>query len=119
MTQLTPKGMLKRTEQTIRRIGDYGGSIKPPKFDIKNPQPYPYGNFSRGGLKRAGLEPATLDEWRAYFANHAQRTYVPLIRHTLRAHFAEGVSYAKDGSPLFTAEGAIDIFYKCKLVIAP
>jgi hypothetical protein len=118
MARLTPQGMLKRTERQIRRIGDYDGSIKPPKFDINNPTPYPYGRFRRG-LAREGWTPATKTEWRAYFANHPEETRIPLIRHTLRAHFAEGVSYAKDGSPLFTAEGAIDIFYKCKLVIAP
>ena len=118
-----PAQYLKRQERKIRQIGDYTGSIKPPKFDIKNPQPYPYSDFSRGGLERAGLAPATVDEWRAWFANHTQSTYVPLIQHTLRAHFAEGVDYSMtvDGArnPLFTVEGAIDVFYKCKLVIAP
>ncbi|CAH0365742.1 unnamed protein product [Pelagomonas calceolata] len=118
MARLTPQGMLKRTERQIRRIGDYDGSIKPPKFDINNPTPYPYGRFRRG-LAREGWTPATKTEWRAYFANHPEQTRIPLIRHTLRAHFAQGVSYGKDGSPLFTAEGAIDIFYKYKLVIAP
>ena len=121
--QQLPEQYLKRQERKIKRIGDYSGSIKPPTFDMNNPQPYPYSDFSRGGLERAGLAPATVDEWRAWFANHTQSTYVPLIQHTLRAHFAEGVDYSMtvDGArnPLFTVEGAIDVFYKCKLVIAP
>ena len=114
-----PEQYLKRQERTIKRIGDYSGSIKPPTFDMNNPQPYPYSDFSRGGLERAGLAPATVDEWRAWFENHPQRTYVPLIKHTLRAHFAEGVNYGTGSNPLFTVEGAIDIFCKYKLVIAP
>ena len=65
------------------------------------------------------MAPATLEEWRVWFANHPEQTRIPLIRHTLRAHFAEGVNYGKDGNPLFTVEGAIDVFYKHKLVIAP
>ena len=116
--QQLPEQYLKRQERTIKRIGDYSGSIKPPTFDMNNPQPYPYSDFSRGGLKRAGLAPATKPEWRAWFANHIQDTYVPLIRHTLRAHFAEGVNYDVS-NPLFTVEGAIDVFYKHQLVIAP
>ena len=81
--RVLPEQYLKRQERKIKRIGDYAGSIKPPKFDINNPQPYPYSDFSRGGLERAGLAPATPGEWRAWFANHTQSTYVPLIRHCL------------------------------------
>jgi len=103
--------MLKRQEKKIKEVGDYAGSIQPPKFDMDKPAPYPYDKFSRGGLARAGWKPATKPEWRAWFENHTVTTYIPLIRHTLQAHFAEGVNYGKDGNPLYTVEGAIDAFF--------
>lgn len=119
MPPLTPQGMLKKQEKKIKEVGDYAGSIQPPKFDMDKPAPYPYGKFSRGGLKRARLEPATKEQWRAWFENHTSTTYRPLIRHTLRAHYSEGINYDISHNPLFTVEGAIDVFFKRKLVIEP
>ena len=120
--QLSAEGFLKQQERQIRRVGDYTGSIEPPKFDISKPTPYPYGKFRRG-VAREGWKPATKPQWRAWFENHRRDTYLPLIKHTLRAHFAEGVDYKTgvDGArnPLYTVEGAIDAFFKRKLVIAP
>ena len=117
MPSLTPQGMLKRQEKKIKEVGDYAGSIEPPKFDINKPTPYPYDKFRRG-VAREGWKPATKPQWRAWFENHTYKTYVPLIRHTLRAHFAEGVNYDVS-KRLFTVDGAIDVFYKYKLVIEP
>ena len=40
--------MLKRQEKKIKEVGDYTGSIEPPKFDMDKPAPYPYDKFRRG-----------------------------------------------------------------------
>ena len=120
-TQL-PEQYLKRQERTIKRIGDYSGSIKPPTFDMNNPQPYPYGRFRAEAWHAQGWTPATVDEWRSVVREPPAATYIPLIRHTLRAHFAEGVNYdhrMASAARCFLLKEAIDIFYKCKLVIAP
>ena len=110
--------MLKRQEKQIRKVGDYAGSVKPPKFDINKPTPYPYDRFRRG-VAREGWKPATKPQWRAWFKNHNKDTWVPMIRHTLRAHFAEGVDYCTTSLSYWKVEGAIDAFFEHKLVIAP